>query len=299
MIILTADIHNRLPNAWVQKAAGRHEVLLGQKYAAIALEHGIKPTFFVAGKALEEMPAHCGYLREEGVEVGGHTWSSYYPAWPHRISKLLCGRYSGLPILQSSHISRVARIINNTLGKTMTSWRGHGYLGDDYTYRELARNGVFAVSDEAGPRKSVREVNDMISLPINAIPDHEYLELTARGRFNPCADEIKSQPSLKKKIKTFFPKDRSRCFTLEPFSASPLAAEEWFEILRNNIEDNILNSRVTTLLIHPVTMEALDGMDLFRRVIKYLLSLDQESLTVTEAAVLYKIKRAENKSMVN
>ena len=298
MIILTADIHNRLPNAWVQNAAGRHEVLLGEKYAAIALEHGIKPTFFVAGKALEEMPAHCGYLQEEGVEVGGHTWSSYYPAWPHRISKLLCGRYSGLPILQSSHISRVARLINNTLGKKMTSWRGHGYLGDDYTYRELARNGVFAISDEAGPRKNVREVNGMISLPINAIPDHEYLELTARGRFNPCAAEVKQQPSLKQRIKALFPRDRSRYFTLEPFSASPLAAEKWFEVLRGNIEDNVNNSRLTTLLIHPVTMEALDRMDLFRKIIKYLSALNQESLTVTEAASLYKLKFNENRSMI-
>lgn len=288
MIILTADIHNLLPNAWVQQKAGKHEILLGKKYADIALERGIKTTFFVAGKALEEMADHCAYLRDEGLEVGGHTWSSFYPSWPHRVSKALCGSYSGLAMLQKRHITKVCALIRNNVGKEMTSWRGHGYLGDETTYKLLARKGVLAISDEAGPGKSIRCVGDLVSLPINAVPDHEYLALTSRGRFNPCAIPPVARQGIKQRIKRLLPKDRSRFFQLTPFSVSSLSGEAWFKLLRDNIESNICRSIDTTLLIHPVTMEALDNMKLFKMVIAYLASLDQPTFTVTEATLRFK-----------
>lgn len=283
MITLTADIHNRIPNARVQTLAGQHEIMLGRKFADVALNKGIKVTFFIAGKAFDEMRNHCSYLSEEGIEVGGHTWSSFYPSWPHRISKILCGCYSGLPALQERHISMVRQRIRDYTGKEMLSWRGHGYLGDEITHKKLIRYGVKVISDDVGPGKGIQQLGPLVSLPINSIPDHEYLEFTSKDRFNPCAIPPATK-GLKQFVKRLLPKDRSRFFSLSPFSSSSLKAGEWFSRLRQNIEDNIANSIPSILLIHPVTMQALDGMELYKDVIDYLASLRLPSYTVSEAA---------------
>lgn len=289
MIVLTADIHNRLPNAWVQRQAEAHEVILGNKYADIALEQGLKATFFIAGKALLEMPEACDYLREKDIEVGGHTWSSFYPSWPYRASKLLCGRYSGYPALQERHIRRVSQAIRAALGRTMTSWRGHGYIGDDVTYKVLAKNGVIAVSDEVGPGRAMREVNGLISLPINVVPDHEYLKEITRGRFNPCGI-----PNPKRGIRAYLrhviATDKSRYFRLAPFSDRALDREAWFKMLREHVEGNISKSLDSVLLIHPVTMEALDGMKTFKKIVQFLASVGEPFSTATEAAALARNK---------
>jgi Polysaccharide deacetylase len=176
-VVLTGDVHQ-----WIESAdrayAKERESELAVEYARIAARHGLKVTLFFTGRAVIEDPSSVRALLDEGnVELGGHGWDSFRPAWRYQILRRLFGSPHGPRVAQSRMVLRTCATIERVTGRRVHSWRDHAYHFDSYTPQVLADAGVRVWSDEVDPLRPgpYRHISGIVSLPINTTPDHEHV----------------------------------------------------------------------------------------------------------------------------
>jgi peptidoglycan/xylan/chitin deacetylase (PgdA/CDA1 family) len=179
MIYLTGDVHHTDSRMGDQKRlpAGWTEVRTCEVYLEAANKHSISPTLFFTGRAVEEEADFVGSLASRyQFEIGGHTYSANHPRILLGLSRRLLGLANGPYWLQRADMSATARCIRDKLGVAVSSWRNHAYRMDRNTYRIAAELGIRQVSNKVmGVDGEIREVDGVLEVPINTLPDHESL----------------------------------------------------------------------------------------------------------------------------
>lgn len=252
MICLTGDVHYKMGNP-EQSYLNESEASLAYKYLEIAQEYNIKATLFITGKLFKENLNDMKKLLSFGnLEIGGHTWSAFRPQWLHKSFNLLTGSTYGPKFYQTQDIRKTIRIIEKNMGKRPVSWRTHSYASDQNTIQILERERVKIVSDEVsntlGPKKIKN--SDLISLPINIMPDHEHLY---------------HGPRTKGHVKDLIESNWRDSFTNRSFTA-----DEYYKIITSQIEEIEKKNGVATLLLHPACMKILDNFKTFEKICKFI-----------------------------
>lgn len=179
MIFLTGDVHEKAPHLLDHKRlpSASTEVRICEGYLELANKHSIRPTLFFTGLAVEEEEDFVRSLKERyRFEVGGHNYSSNRSRIVLGLSRRLLGLANGPYWLQRRDMLRTIRCIKDRLGLTVSSWRNHAYRMDRNTYAIAAELGIRQVSNQvAGVEGRIREVDGVLEVPINTLPDHESL----------------------------------------------------------------------------------------------------------------------------
>ncbi len=242
MIYLTGDVHTKIDN-WEQKAAGS-ETDAAIKYLEILKEFKVSATLFINGKCLKEETDKIKKIMEYDVEVGGHTYDNFggMNLFKSYIYRKLFGCTYGPLGYQKKDISRTKKEFEN-LEMEMKSWRTHAFGSNENTFNILKQEGVLCVSDLLGD-KGIFKQGEIIHVPINIPVDNVTI---AYGKFSP----------------------ENR----DPFASCTkgrIKKEEWLEIIKKRIRENEKNKKDSILLIHPITMAALDNFNTFRIIAKFL-----------------------------
>lgn len=179
MIFLTGDVHQTDPRMGDQRylPSGWTEVRTCERYLELANKHSVFPTLLFTGLAVEREGDLIHSLIERfQFEIGGHTYSANRPRLVLGPSHRLLGLANGPYWWQKADMSKTLRCIQGKLGATVRSWRNHAYRMDRNTYTIAAELGIRYVSNiVAGSEAAFREVNGIIEVPINTLPDHEAL----------------------------------------------------------------------------------------------------------------------------
>lgn len=249
MICLTGDVHHSL-NSSDQRYINMSEAEIARDYAEIAQGYGVKVTLFITGKAfIEDWPHMKGLLEFENVEIGGHTWSAFRPRVLHLAFRLLSGSYYGPSFYQRRDITKTLEVIKEKTGEYPVSWRTHAYAADARTSTILEKCGIRVASDRVD-RQSLfpcRVGKNLLSLPINVMPDHEHLYHGYRT-----------------------PKVVARQKFADSFSDRSYYINEWFEIIRKQIIDIENKKGIATLLVHPICMKVSDDFKVFEQLCRFL-----------------------------
>ncbi len=244
MICLTGDVHQRSYRGTDTPFSSCTEVELAQKYAEIAGRYGIRVTFFLTGKACLEEPigvktiaqmAHC--------EIGGHTFAAFRDPWS-RIYRKIFRTPWGNESHQRRDIAKTIETIQSVTGKRISAWRNHSYIQTVETPRLLASAGISWVTDEVNPTKGSWETifQDLQSLPINVLPDHEHL---LHGKYQVG----KAKPSQ---------------------LMGRVSIDEWVKQVKTEIQAIVEAGGIATILAHPLCMEVADGMVGFEELCRFL-----------------------------
>jgi hypothetical protein len=260
MVCLTGDVHHMSMKGIGQRylPVGKTESQLATDYLLIAREYGLKVTLFLTGKVVEEEWDEVErWLDWQDVELGGHTYQALTPNLVHwRLFKLVFGSPWGPAAVQERDVTRTVAIIEKRIGKVV-SWRNHAYAHDKHTPGILSRHGVKVWSDEKSADKFLPykvDGHDLLSLPINVMPDHEHIIHAHRTReINRGGD----------------------CFGNKSFPAAV-----WLEIVKNQITHIVRNNGIATILAHPICMYQIDGFALFRDLCKFMSAF--RSITANE-----------------
>ncbi|MBM3706512.1 MAG: hypothetical protein FJW66_08315, partial [Actinobacteria bacterium] len=235
MICLTGDIHHTssrtndqvyLSKIHTGESGMDTEVKISNKFLELAAEYGLKITFYITGLTLkEEWDDFKDIARSPLVELGGHTYSGIPLSGCEKIKYMLKGikppshksNYGSIKY-QKKDISRTLKIIKDKTGQEVVSWRSHGYVHDENTYKLLNLFGVKFISDEISSNniKPYRIKEGLISHPINAIPDHDHI-------FHAHRD------------KAFCNSAKLRGYGADIFGCENYYAEEWGELVRKQV----------------------------------------------------------------
>lgn len=177
-VVLTGDVHHAIPSG-DRPYARESEAALAVEYAGIAARHGLVVTLFVTGRAVVDDRADLDPLLTMGnVEIGGHGWDAFYPGKLYAALHRISGSAHG-PAFYQRHwtIRRTCGALERWSGRPVRSWRNHSYHHDANTARLLAASGVVAWSDDVDPERQgpYRHEGGVTVLPINTLPDHEYV----------------------------------------------------------------------------------------------------------------------------
>ncbi|HET9961810.1 MAG TPA: polysaccharide deacetylase family protein [Nitrospiraceae bacterium] len=224
--------------------ADKTESQLALRYCEIAQEHDVKVTLFVTGRTcLEETDRVAALARLPHCEIGGHTYSAHR-SFGHWLSRTFTGSRLGPKRYQERDIIRTIRAVRAITGKEVLVWRNHGYQFDQYTYPLLASHGIRIVSDRVSGVEGATEriSRDLLSLPINTMPDHEHL---LHGKY--------------RSGRTNFERLRNR-----------KSIEEWRETVERQVEQIEQHGGIATILAHPLCMEVADRMENFTALCRFL-----------------------------
>ncbi|GMV51530.1 hypothetical protein FBQ96_08205 [Nitrospirales bacterium NOB] len=244
MICLTGDVHHRSYRGADTRYARESEAQLALRYCDIAARYHIKVTLFVTGQAcLEERDTVAELGRRAHCEIGGHTFCAFR-SWRHWLSRKLGGSILGPASLQRRDIDRTIAAIEETAGIRITAWRNHAYKRDASTYPLLGERGIRIVSDRvSGVEGAMERISqELVSLPINTLPDHEHL---LHGKYLPAH----TKPHRLAGRKTI---------------------QEWRKTVMQQVEAIEEHDGIATILAHPLCMEIADGMKEFKALCRFL-----------------------------
>lgn len=251
MILLTGDLHHASLGTGNQKHCEMSELAVARRYLALLADAGVKVTFFVTGRAVdEEWPEVRPISEHPLVELGGHGYTCFEPALLHRISKKLLGSYNGPPSYERLDVRRTIDAVRRRTGRTIRLWRNHMYMHGPWTNRVLADAGIVACSDvvhasAVGPRWS-RE--GLLEVPINVIPDHEHIFHAER------TPEWVSAWVRRRKWR-------------DDFGPESYEISAWTELVLDQLRRNEERGALSTLIVHPITMWLSDRFAGFRRIL--------------------------------
>lgn len=253
MICLTGDVHH--PMGYVgQSYFEGSEASLSYHYLKIVQKYGLKATLFITGKTFKKNRKEVERLLTfDNLEIGGHTWSALRPRWLHyRIFRKLTGSSYGPRLYQKLDIIRTVNVIHQVTNEYPISWRTHGYSSDAKTFEILANKGIRVISDEVSNEKYNPSYfhNDLISLPINVLPDHEHLYHAER-------DKEHVQREIEGGWK-------------DAFTAKSFYIDRYFEIIKSQIEEIEDNNGITTILLHPSCMKIADDFTTFEKLCRWI-----------------------------
>lgn len=244
MICVTGNVHHRSFRGVDTRHARQTEAQLALRYCDIAARHNVKLTLFVTGKAcLEEQNTVAALGRYSHCEIGGHTFCAF-GSIRHWLSKYLGGSVLGSAALQRADIERTVAAIRDLTGKRITAWRNHAYQHDTLTYPLLGELGIQIVSDRVATNTTAveRVSQELLSLPINTLPDHEHLlhgQYVAGGTLFAHLEERRT-------------------------------IQEWRETVEHQVETIEQLGGIATILAHPLCMEIADGMQSFEQLCRFL-----------------------------
>ena len=244
-IVLTGDVHHRMPSA-DRRHFAETESALGVEYARIALRHELKTTLFLTGRAVVEDGDDAKPLRSmPNVELGGHGWDAFQPARLYAVLHRLTGSSHGLGVHQRLWtIGRTCAALERFTGTQVRSWRNHAYRHDGRTPGLLAAAGIEVWSDEVSPLLSApyRHADGVTVLPLNTLPDHEHMfhgDLTPEAARETARSEVYSP-------------------------------DEWLDRVCNQVETIVGGGGVATILAHPLCMKVVDDWATFDRLCSFL-----------------------------
>lgn len=224
--------------------ARQTEAQLALRYCDIAARQQVKLTLFVTGKAcLEEQDTVAGLSRHSHCEIGGHTFCAFRST-RHWLSKYIGGSVLGSAAMQRHDIEKTIAAIRDVTGKQITAWRNHGFQHDALTYPLLGELGIQIVSDRVATNTTAveRVSQKLLSLPINTLPDHEYV---LHGKYIAGG--------------THFAQLEGRN-----------TIQEWRETVERQVETIEQHGGIATILARPLCMDVADGMQSFEQLYRFL-----------------------------
>lgn len=257
MICLTADVHHSSLGGLDQKFLDVTEAQAVLEYSKIAEDWGVNTTIFITGKTVEEDEDSLKKIMEKpNVEVGGHTYYAFKPNWLYNgVFDRLLGRPCGPSFYQDYEIKKTINIFKDRLCVEINSWRNHSYRKDENTYDLLSKNGIKIVFDERNPeltqpKKIGVETGDIISVPINVIPDHSHLYHGGR-----------TVEYVRKKVKRGW---------RDPFGSESYSIKEFYQIIKKQIRNIENKNGIAVLLLHPACMKIADDFETFEKICEFL-----------------------------
>jgi peptidoglycan/xylan/chitin deacetylase (PgdA/CDA1 family) len=262
MVCLTGDIHHlslRI-NEHAYLPPGDSEVAVAARYLRLVEEFGVKVTFYVTGRTLdEEWEAFRPIADSPLVEIGGHT----YAGLPRSRWSALRARLTGRPTVshsashgpygrQLADTRRLVEVVRRRTGRQVLSWRSHGLVRDRHTEPILARCGVQFISDELSWDKMLPERTPagLVSHPINVIMDHDHLYHAHRT----------PQYVERQKARWTYTQDPTR---------ESYPVEEWEQLVRAQVRAIEARGGLATVLMHPLCMFVADGFRAARRLLEF------------------------------
>jgi hypothetical protein len=247
-----------------QKVSDISEAESAGLYTRLCEDKGVKATLYATGRLFaEEWNSIKDWVSSPNIEVGGHTFNAFMPAFPHRIWKKLTGNYNGPAFFEGRDIERNLAVIEDCAGIMAKSWRNHCYFHGVNTDRLLIENGLTSCSDLVTKPGGVPFVSNdgLLTVPINVIPDHEHIY---------HGDRTKEQVDWWVKRYKW-----SDAYGIESYSP-----DRWFEIVLENIEYNERLGITSVILAHPLCMYVADRMEAFKKILD--LGVKYGSCTVAE-----------------
>jgi len=265
MICLTGDLHHNSLGTGNQAHCDLPEIEVAYRYLGLLERAGVKTTFFVSGKSfVEEWDRLQPICASDIVEIGGHNFSCFTPALWHRFSKKVFGSYNGPRWYEDWDVRRTVDVIEERTGHRIRCWRNHMYMHGPHTDAVLARNGFSVCSDGVqrsanGPQQSCSQ---LVSLPINVMPDHEHLYHAER-----------TPEWVDWWVKRYQWSD--------DYGSASYRIEEWTERVLDELRQHERDGVLSVMIIHPITMYLCDKFHCFERILEFL--SERETVTMTEA----------------
>lgn len=265
MICLTGDLHHNSLGTGNQAHCDLPEIEVAYRYLGMLERAGVKTTFFVSGKSfVEEWDRLQPICASDIVEIGGHNFSCFTPALWHRFSKKVFGSYNGPRWYEDWDVRRTVDVIEERTGHRIRCWRNHMYMHGPHTDAVLARNGFSVCSDGVqrsanGPQQSCSQ---LVSLPINVMPDHEHLYHAER-----------TPEWVDWWVKRYQWSD--------DYGSASYRIEEWTERVLDELRQHERDGVLSVMIIHPITMYLCDKFHCFERILEFL--SERETVTMTEA----------------
>jgi len=248
MICLTGDIHNASLNTNEQKyieSTDDSEVKISCRYLKLVEKYGIKATFYVTGKTLDEEWNDFKPIADSKlVEIGSHTYarlpiSNLYRMWCKITGKTpVSHSYThGSRVQHKKDIQKMIDVVKTRTGKDIVSWRSHGLVFDNNTYSFLAKMGIQMISDDLNwdkvhPEKTKEE---LISHPMNVIMDHDHIYHAHR-------------------TKEYVEKQKKNWPWTDDPTADSYTIKEWEKIVEKQVLDIEKKRGIATVLMHPICM---------------------------------------------
>lgn len=254
MICVTGNIRHTSLRSLEQRAADITEAEAARRMLDLLDEAGIKVTFFVTGRCVEEEWDDVKLLsRNPLVEVGGHTYSGLRPVWRRRCSRALGMGYLGPAWLQRREIARTCRVIRSKSGREVRCWRGFDWRHETKTAVALASCDIQVFSDTvernaSGPR---RHPAGLWSFPVNVMPDRGHLYY---GPYKP--------ESVENQVR--------RSGRFDEYGPNVYHAATWTDLVLREIHQHERNGVVSNLAIHPLALYLADGFQSFEKLVAYL-----------------------------
>lgn len=256
MIYLTCDIHHQSLGTGNQAASDITEVEASIRFLEMLEERGLKATYFLTGKLLEEEWDQARVLcQSEALEIGGHTYACFEPSLFHRISKKLLGSYNGPAWYERRDVARTCELIRERTGRDCVSWRNHMYMHGPHTDAILYEAGVEVCSDGTSARGAGPEPHPsgLVHWPLNVLPDHEHLYHAER-------------------TPAWVAWWRERYGWSDAFGSDSYYIEEWTDRVLEQLRRHQARGVPSCMLIHPITMYLCDGFRNVTRILDYLAS---------------------------
>lgn len=266
MICLTGDVHQEYDSE-EQSYYDGSEFEAALEYVEIARSYDIDLTLFLTGKVAKENSEQVrGLDQDDGVEIGGHTWSAFRPSWLHRqVFHRVMGSVYGPRRYQKRDIERTLRLLERQTDKRIRSWRTHSYESNHHTYDILSDTSIVSISDEKSPdavSPFEYENYDLVEYPINVLPDHEHL--IHGGRTKRSVQVLREQGWT------------------DEFGSDSYPIEEWGRRIRTQVDKIQQADGTATLLIHPGCMKAADDLDTFEQICAHIASAGYETETMRD-----------------
>jgi hypothetical protein len=254
VICLTGDLHHMSLRTPDQAHGSVTEAEAGRIWAQRCRAAGVKATMYVTGRLVdEEWDALSGWLTEPGLEVGGHTFAAFEPSLFHRVCKKLIGNYNGPAWYERRDIGKTLDVIERRTGRRPRAWRNHAYFHGRNTDRLLLEAGLTSCSDAVRPVGTApwRQDDGLVVVPMNVIPDHEHLY---HGDRTPAEVERWAR----------------RYSWCDCHGSGSFDAATWTGMVLEQVEANEKAGVVSTLLLHPLCMDVLDGFRSFDRILEVI-----------------------------
>jgi len=253
-VCLTGDLHHASLRTGNQAHADRSEIDIAAHYTERLREAGVKVTYFISGRAMEEeWPSLQPICDSANVEIGGHNYSCFTPPLAHRVFKKVMGSYNGPGFVQRRDALRTMAAIENRTGKRIRAFRNHMYMHGPGTEAVLASCGIEVCSDGVRAASPGPEWHGggLYNLPLNVIPDHEHLYHAERTR--DWVDQWQRRYGFS-----------------DDFGSQSYEVEEWTDLVLAQLHANAERGALSTMLIHPITLYLCDRFHAFSRILDVL-----------------------------
>ena len=250
MICITGDVHHSSLKTIDADFCKGSEIDAALRMAEIASDYRLSATLFFTGLCAKESPEILKAISDiEGMEVAGHNYYAFKPRKLFNLYGRLTGRRNGPRFFQSWEIARTIKALEQATGRKIVGWRNHGYRRDLNTRSLLKKHGLRYCSDElSADHGQARNDGELLEVPINTIPDHDYVFHGARqpGTF----DEGVLMDTV--------------------FSTKAMTKETWLEKLEKDVTEAEERNVTSVLLIHPACMEVFDDFTTFEKLCRFL-----------------------------